>query len=247
MSIEVTAFIEVIQMYRYNPWLNVRSCSCLPVLRYKTNCTLVVPSQDSEFYRIPRLVQHIDDNAIAAIRSHYEAVLPPKADVLDLCSSWISHFPNPRIWQSGKCIGLGMNADELQQNVRLSDFVVQDLNENPHLPFGTATFDVVTCVVSIDYLSKPLTVLKEIGCVLKPGGLLLVSQSNRCFPSKVVSMWLNTNDAEHCWIIGSYIHYSGAFDPPTVQDLTIGDGDPVFMISAVRRNDIGGKSSLRWQ
>jgi len=36
-------------------------------------------------------------------------------------------------------------------------------NVNPTLPYDDNSFDVVTCVVSIDYLIKPIEVLKEVG------------------------------------------------------------------------------------
>ena len=93
----------------------------------------------------------------------------------------------------GKRIGLGMNRFELEQNKQLSEFVVQNLNKNPQFPFPDNSFDVVTCVVSIDYLTKPLEIFKEVGRVLRPGGRFIVSQSNRCFPTKAIQIWLNTN------------------------------------------------------
>jgi len=37
----------------------------------------------------------------------------------------------------------------------------QDLNVDPKLPFPDESFDVVTCVVSVDYLTRPLEVFKE--------------------------------------------------------------------------------------
>jgi ubiquinone/menaquinone biosynthesis C-methylase UbiE len=41
---------------------------------------------------------------------------------------------------------------------------------DPRFPFADSSFDVVTCVVSVDYLTKPLEVFKEISRVLRPGG-----------------------------------------------------------------------------
>ena len=40
-----------------------------------------------------------------------------------------------------------------------------DLNAKPKLPFADGSFDVVTCVVSFDYLNKPKEVLAEVACV----------------------------------------------------------------------------------
>ena len=45
-------------------------------------------------------------------------------------------------------------------------------------------FQVITNTVSVDYLSKPIEVFKEMHRVLKPGGTAIMSFSNRCFPTK---------------------------------------------------------------
>jgi hypothetical protein len=56
-------------------------------------------SSDSLFYDSPRFVTHIDDNAIRALQGHYAATFPTdpseraQTAVLDMCSSWISHYP----------------------------------------------------------------------------------------------------------------------------------------------------------
>jgi ubiquinone/menaquinone biosynthesis C-methylase UbiE len=88
-------------------------------------------------------------------------------DVLDICSSWVSHYPKE--WKGGKVVGLGMNEYELSQNPVLTSYDVKDLNKDPTFPYDDASFDKVTCVVSVDYLNKPLQVFQEIGRVLRPG------------------------------------------------------------------------------
>merc|ERR1712151_449717 len=110
---------------------------------------------------------------------------------------------------------LGMNEVELSQNKQVSGYVVKDLNEDPSLPFEDNSFDIVTNVVSIDYLTKPLEICKEVARVLKPGGVALYALSNRCFPTKAVNIWLKTNDLEHVFIVGSYFHYTNMFQPPS--------------------------------
>jgi hypothetical protein len=51
-------------------------------------------SRDSGFYSWPRLVTHLDDQAIAAVGALYDE-LGISRDVLDLMSSWVSHFRTP--------------------------------------------------------------------------------------------------------------------------------------------------------
>lgn len=124
-------------------------------------------SDDGIFYSEPRLVYHIDDAAVTALTDYYATNLQDGQDVLDICSSWVSHYPKD--WKGGKVVGLGMNDYELEQNPVLSSYVVKDLNQDPTFPFEDASFDKVTCVVSVDYLNKPLEVFQEIGRVLRPG------------------------------------------------------------------------------
>ena len=189
-------------------------------------------SSDRIFYDQSRLVYHIDDACVAALTEYYSENLKDGDDVLDLCSSWVSHYPKD--WKGGKVVGLGMNKYELEQNPQLTDFVVKDLNEDPTFPFDDNSFDKVTCVVSIDYLNKPLEVVKEMGRVLRPGGEAIISMSNRCFPTKAFQIWLQTSDFEHIFIVGSFFHYSGMFEPPSSEDRSPNPGrsDPLYIVTA---------------
>ena len=59
--------------------------------------------------------------------------------VLDLCSSWTSHYPKE--WNGNgngekvKCVALGLNALELAFNPSKTEWRVQNLNKQPALPF----------------------------------------------------------------------------------------------------------------
>src|ERR671914_2577936 len=142
---------------------------------------------DEEFYALPRFVTHIDDQAIAAVTQLYRELFPEGGAILDLMSSWISHLPPEVSYR--RVIGLGMNEAELRRNERLDAYVVQNLNENPRLPFADAEFDGCGICVSIDYLIRPVEVLREVGRVLKSGAPLVITFSNRCFPTKAVAIW----------------------------------------------------------
>lgn len=177
-------------------------------------------TRDALFYDAPRFVTHIDDRAIESLRQFYERALPqsPDAAVLDICSSWISHYPDNL--QAERVAGLGMNEEELRRNRVLTDYEVKDLNLDPKLPYADESFDAVTCAVSVDYLTRPLEVFQEINRVLKPGGVAIMSFSNRCFPTKAISVWTSTGDMDHIWIVGSYFHFAGGFEPPQAEDIT---------------------------
>lgn len=194
-------------------------------------------SDDSIFYDSPRLVYHIDEYAVNALTDYYARTFKDGDDVLDICSSWVSHYPKTS-WKGGNVIGLGMNEYELSQNKQLSSFVVRDLNSVPTLPFENHTFDKVTCVVSVDYLNQPKQIFDEIARVLRPGGECIISMSNRCFPTKAFRIWLQTNDLEHIFIVGSFFHYSGQFEPASCEDISPypGRSDPMYIVKAVKKS-----------
>mmetsp|Transcript_44448 Transcript_44448/g.72378 ORF Transcript_44448/g.72378 Transcript_44448/m.72378 type:complete len:198 (-) Transcript_44448:80-673(-) len=191
-------------------------------------------SMDTYFYDSPRFVFHIDASAVRALTKYYQTVLPKGGDVLDLCSSWVSHFPEG--YQGRRVCGLGLNGDELQRNPVLTEYVVQDLNKNPLLPFDDNSFDFIGCTVSVDYLNKPLAIFKEMQRVLRAGGSAHMSFSNRCFPSKAIAVWLNTSDMEHVWIVGSFFHYAGGFKAIEGLDISPSPGitDPMYVVRATK-------------
>ena len=82
-----------------------------------------------------------------------------------------------------------MNAEELAANPRLSRWFVQDLNAEPALPFGDGVFDGACLCVSVRHPQRPVDVFRDVGRVLRPGAPLVVSFSNRCFPTKAVAIW----------------------------------------------------------
>ena len=117
---------------------------------------------DENFYTLPRLVYHIDEPAVAALTQYYRANIPKGSSILDICSSWVSHYPVEFKDKMKRISGTGMNPLELMANDQLTDYEARNLNVNPTLPYDDNTFDVVTCVVSIDYLIHPIEVLKEV-------------------------------------------------------------------------------------
>ena len=165
---------------------------------------------DEEFYRTPRLVTHIDEGAIAAVTQLYREEFPAGGEILDLMSSWVSHLP-PEVGYR-RVIGLGMNEVELRRNERLDSYIVQNLNTNPLLPLGTGEFDGAGICVSIDYLTRPVEVLREVGRVLKVGAPLVVTFSNRCFPTKAVEIWHRLDDAGHMQLVEDYFREAGNFE-----------------------------------
>ena len=184
---------------------------------------------DEVFYRAPRLVTHIDAGAIAAVTQLYRENFPPGGAVLDLMSSWISHLPREAAY--GRVAGLGMNAEELAANPRLTEWLVHDLNRDPRLPYGDAEFDGAGLCVSIDYLTQPVAVLREAGRVLKPGAPLVITFSNRCFPTKAVAIWHQLDNAGHVALVARLLAEAGNWEAVTTLDRSPrGWGDPLFAV-----------------
>lgn len=161
---------------------------------------------DADFYAPTRLVTHIDDGAITAVTELYDELGVPDGRVLDLMSSWVSHLSRK---PDGGLVALGMNTVELRANPLADQVVVQDLNVDPRLPFDDASFDAVVCCVSIDYLIHPVEVLREAARVLRPGGVVVLTFSNRCFPTKAVRGWLATDEDGRVAIVRAYLEDAG--------------------------------------
>lgn len=70
---------------------------------------------DDAFYAIERFVTHIDETAIAAVEELYDE-LHLSGDVLDICSSWVSHFRTP----PRRLVAMDMNEAELRANTAAS-------------------------------------------------------------------------------------------------------------------------------
>lgn len=188
-------------------------------------------SQDPIFYAAPRLVAHIDDDAIAAVGALYDE-LAITGDVLDLMSSWISHFSA----KPSRLRVLGMNEIELDANPMADECIVHDLNADPRLPLGDESVDDVVCCVSVDYLTHPVDVFRDVARVLRPGGRFVCTFSNRVFATKAIRAWLYGTDEDRCEIVAEYFHRSRVFGEPTVALRTPKRhrGDPLYAVWAVR-------------
>ena len=160
------------------------------------------PRPDAEFYRKPRLVDHLDSTALAQLTELYRTLIPPGAQVLDLMASGCSHLPDDLELRGVS--GLGMNAEELASNPRLAERTVQDLNLDPRLPHPDGAFDVVICSLSVEYLIQPFEVFAEVGRVLRQGGHFILTFSNRWFPPTVVQIWEGIHEFERPGLVLEY-------------------------------------------
>ena len=178
---------------------------------------------DLAFYAPPRLVTHVDENAVAALTQLYRTLLPAGSRLLDLMSSWVSHLPDDRDY--AEVVGHGMNAVELEANPRLTRWFVQNLNQDPVLPLSDQAFDAAMACVGVQYLQQPLAVFAEVRRVLAPGAPFIVSFSNRCFPTKAVTIWRALDTSGQAALVKLYLERAGFtnISASLVADGTAGD------------------------
>ena len=222
-------------------------------------------TSDSNFYSSPRFVTHIDDNAIGLLRDYYARNLPRNGRILDLCSSWVSHFPKEleqlAVETKGKpsnepseqqiigkdvrlqVIGQGMNAAELSANPILYSTILQDLNAAPDLPEQLDPLDATTCVLSIDYLTQPVRVLTSVLEHTRPGGKVHLVVSNRCFPTKAVGRWLRITEEERLQMVGDYLWFAGW---KNIEICTLNDGKTDLNASSGIMAWFSGRTDPLW-
>ncbi|MGC9527051.1 MAG: class I SAM-dependent methyltransferase [Limnospira sp.] len=206
-------------------------------------------TEDTLFYAYPRFVTHVDEGFIDQLTQLYRDRIPPESQVLDLMSSWVSHLPDDVKFAHVE--GHGMNGDELARNRQLDHYFIQDLNKNPKLPLGDREFDAVSICVSVQYLQYPEAVFQEMHRVLKPGGIAIVSFSNRMFFQKAIAAWREATEAKRVKLVEGYFNSvrSGelpgfsvpeaivrpSITPPVLQMLGLGGGDPFYAVIAHRQ------------
>lgn len=199
-------------------------------------------SPDDRFYDRPRLVNHLDAATRLALTAHYATRLEANMQVLDLMASWNSHLPATLPL---RVTGLGLNGEELAANAQLAERIVHDLNRQPVLPFPDASFDAVLCALSIEYLTNPVAVCGEIGRVLRPGGIVIISFSDRWFPPKAIRLWAELHPFERLALVADLLRLAGCFvavGTESLLGLPPGESgprrrpqaDPLFIVSARR-------------
>lgn len=201
-------------------------------------------SSDTFFYGIPRFVTHVDESFIQQLTDLYRETLQPHTQIFDMMSSWVSHLPDDMEFDHVE--GHGLNAEELAKNPRLDHYFVQNLNENPKFPLEDKSFDAVLNAVSVQYLQYPETVFAEICRVLKPGGVAIVSFSNRMFYQKAIQAWRDGSESSRVELVQQYFRSVPEFDEPVaiarpssipafLQMMGIPGGDPFYAVMARRK------------
>ena len=207
-------------------------------------------SDDGIKYAKPNFGTHIDAPALRALSETYAAFFDSAAlgfdaaerhgnlELLDIASSWISHYPP---LPNTTHVSLhGLNAEELAANTIAHRRDVANLNQQPELPYEDGAFDFVTMAASVGYLTRPREIFSEMHRVLKPGGVVIVSFTNRVFDEKATKVWLDHMDEEValCSIVRDYFHFGPVGGWHNVSSADISPhptrGDPMWIVTAVK-------------
>ena len=200
-------------------------------------------SDDQLFYSYPRFVTHVDEGFIQQLTDLYSQRLQANTRILDLMSSWVSHLPKDIDFAHVE--GHGLNAEELARNPQLNHYFVQNINTNPQLPFPDQDFDAIINCVSVQYIQYPEAVFSEIHRILKPGGIAIISFSNRMFFQKAIQAWRDGSEAFRVELVRGYFSLVPGFTTPEVisststtpsflQWLGVAGGDPLYAVIAQR-------------
>ncbi|NJN58148.1 MAG: class I SAM-dependent methyltransferase [Leptolyngbyaceae cyanobacterium SL_5_9] len=210
-----------------------------------TQRTKLDDSDDTLFYDYPRFVTHVDDSFIQQLTDLYRQRLKPQTRIFDMMSSWVSHLPEEVTFAHVE--GHGMNAEELARNPRLDHYFVQNLNQKQSLPLPDQSFDAVLNTVSVQYLQYPEQVFAEIYRILKPGGLCMISFSNRMFYQKAIQAWRDGSEGDRVELVKRYYASVPGFSQPEVvanqsstpsflQMFGIAGDDPFYAVIASRQS-----------
>jgi hypothetical protein len=214
------------------------------MLLQPTQRTKMDESDDGLFYDFPRFVTHVDDGFIQQLTDLYRERLKPHTRIFDMMSSWVSHLPEEMEFEHVE--GHGMNEAELARNPRLDHYFLQNLNQTQLLPLPDQSFDAVLIAVSVQYLQLPEAIFAEIYRILKPGGICIVSFSNRMFYQKAIQAWRDGSEADRVELVKGYFAAIPGFSPAEVvmrpsqvpsflQMLGMGGGDPFYAVIAQRQ------------
>jgi len=122
-----------------------------------------------------------------------DAIAPEKAPLILDVATGTGRLPLAMVRHlrfEGRIIGVDLSrrmlhfaAKNLDPYAERVDFVWSSAEE---LPFSDNIFDVVTCLEALEFMTNPKAVLKEVIRVLRPGGMLLISQrqNTRLMPGK---------------------------------------------------------------
>jgi len=161
---------------------------------------------EEPFYPAP-LLGPAEDGALAPLTELYRRTFPCEGAILDLMSSRVSHLPPEACYC--RVVGVGTDECALLENPFLDEWLVRDLNRDPRLPFADGEFDGAAMCVGVQYLTRAVEVLREVGRVLRPGAPLVIAFSSCCDAADAAPAWRMIDDEARMRLLDRYLAEAG--------------------------------------
>ncbi|WP_456431108.1 methyltransferase domain-containing protein [Thermosulfuriphilus sp.] len=192
---------------------------------------------DAEFYSQPQGRLPIDEKAADLILEINRRILPD-GPILELFSLSESFLPEGK-----KITGVSPSRAAVAGNPKLEKKIIQDLNQDPRLPFEGESFEAVVLNLSLPYLLDPGKIAKEVARVLKPKGVFLLTFTDRFLAPRATELWIDLHPFERMGYALEHLLATGAFKdlntysargfPRPVSDVLFPErqeADPVFAV-----------------
>ena len=204
-------------------------------------------SKEEDFFASANLEPFWDKTALNQVTSLYNELLSDDMDILDLMAGVHSPLQQASI-RPAHVFCAGLNRSELEANPICADRQLINVNDaNALAGFEDARFDAVLIHAAIEYVTNPHDLMHQIGRILKPGGRIIISFSNRSMQGKAINIWHELDEFErpalvlgylknaHCYTAFNSYSMRGRFRPEDDQlSSQLLYSDPVYAVWANR-------------
>lgn len=161
---------------------------------------------DSLLYRHANLEDTFDEASGVQLTELYRRFLSPDGRVLDMMCGAQSYLPRDIELDA---TGIGLNEDELKANEQLGNYVAQDVNSQPELPFSDNSFDAVVFTAAVEYLVDPHKSFRELVRITRPGGHIMVTFTDHWVSTKSIQLWSELYPFERMGLVCDYFDRAG--------------------------------------
>ncbi len=178
---------------------------------YEHGFSRIDESDDVAFFSSPDFSPFWDNTALGLVSSLYNDLLSDGMQVLDLMAGAHSPLQNSNL-QLASLSCAGLNPQELDANPICTQRDQINVNEPDALEiYQQDQFDAVLIHAAIEYVTQPDHLMDQIARILKPGGRIIISFSNRSVTEKAVHIWTELHEFERPALVLSYLQHSNAF------------------------------------
>ena len=195
----------------YGPGMQAKLEGCETELCHQQTFSRIDETDDSAFFSTASLTPFWDRSALSIVSSLYDDLLTDGMHVVDLMAGAHSPLQNCKVKLSSlSCAGL--NRQELKANPICTQCDQINVNHFDALSiYQNAQFDAVLIHAAIEYVTQPAHLMSQIARILKPGGRIIISFSNRSVAAKAVQIWHELHEFERPALVLEYLQKTDAF------------------------------------